>query len=155
MSPLEMGGDLQWLIDEHKQLKALIESERSWWQEIREIGKPRFGEMGSRLAHLKTQLAAHFAHEESAEHEAVKRAVCKASPEQITQLQDEHRDFLARLENMIAKANDSGSSYASWGDLGLEFSELIHAIDEHESEELRLLTEILGRMEPSKVVSAV
>lgn len=146
MNHSETAAELQQLVREHEELRSRIESENAWWRDVREIGKPRFGEMGSRLAHLRKSLASHFEREESLEKTAIHQAVCKASPAQFDAMMGDHRDLLGRLDRMIAKANDSGGSYACWGDIGLEFSELIHAIDEHEAEELRLLAEILGRI---------
>lgn len=154
MDHSEIANELQSLVREHKELQSRIGSEHAWWREVREFGKPQFGEMGARLVHFRKRLADHFEHEEKLEETAMKRAVCKASPEQFTAMTTDHRGLLARLDSIIAKASDSGGSYSCWGDLGVEFGELIHAIDEHESEELRLLSEILGRFAPSKAAHA-
>ncbi len=150
MDQAEIAVELQHLVREHEELRSRIESENAWWREVRELGKPRFGEMGFRLAHFRERLASHFEREESLEESAIRQSVCKASPDQFQTMVGDHRDLLGRLDKIIAKANDSGGSYACWGDIGLEFSELIHAIDEHESEELRLLAEILGRIAPPR-----
>jgi hypothetical protein len=144
MSTPQTSAELHKLIQEHENLQAMIEADRAWWNEVRQIGIPRFWEMASRLGTLRQRLSEHFAKEESAEHEAVKAALQLVSPEDMRALADEHGSFLQRLDEMISKANASGG-YECWGEIGLEFSELIHAIDEHEREELRLLAETVAQ----------
>jgi hypothetical protein len=133
------------LVHEHETLQGMIEADRAWWQEIREIGIPRFWEMASRLDALRNRLSEHFAHEESVQHTAVKDALGVTSPDKIKAMADEHSDILQRLDGIISKANASGG-YECWGEIGLEFSELIHAVYEHESEEFRLLRDALGEV---------
>jgi Tat protein secretion system quality control protein TatD with DNase activity len=145
MSTNQCTAELNKLIDEHAHLQVMIEADRAWWQEVREIGIPRFWEMASRLANLRSQLSEHFSHEESAEQNAVKMALGVTSPDEIAAMADEHSDFLQRLDRIISKANASGG-YECWGEIGLEFGELIHAIDEHESSEFRLLKNALGEV---------
>jgi hypothetical protein len=135
--------ELQQLVNEHKHLQTLIEEQRAWWQEVREIGIPRFGEMASRLAVLRHRLSEHFSHEESAENDFVKAALQVFSRTEAAALAENHSNLLQRLDKIIAKANASGG-YECWGEIGLEFSELIHAIDEHETEELRRLGQTLS-----------
>jgi hypothetical protein len=134
--------ELQQLVDEHKHLQTLIDEQRAWWQEVREIGIPRFGEMASRLSVLRHRLSEHFSHEESAEHDFIKAALLVFSREEAAKLAEDHSNLLQRLDKIISKANACGG-YECWGEVGLEFSELIHAIDEHEGEELQRLGETL------------
>jgi hypothetical protein len=134
--------ELQTLVMEHRNLQALIQNVRSWWQDVREIGIPRFGEMASQLGILRSRLSEHFEHEESAEEETFKSALGVVSSAEVAAMAEQHCDILRRLDRIISKADASGG-YGSWGDVGLEFGELIHAIDAHESEELRLLKNAL------------
>lgn len=135
------------LIREHTELNAAIDAEQLWWKEVRELGKPQFGEMGVRLQTLRARLAAHFAHEERAEEEAVAEGLCKAPPAEIAAMKSEHRDLLARLDAIISKASSCGASYDCWGDVGCEFGDLIQRLHEHETAELTLLGEILGKVQ--------
>jgi hypothetical protein len=99
--------------------------------------------MASRLAALRHRLSEHFIHEESAEHDAVKAALHMASPRQAALMAEDHSQLLQRLDRMAAKAN-ACDGYDSWGEIGLDFSDLIHAVDEHERQELQQLQETLG-----------
>ena len=145
MSKNQGTAELGKLVHEHENLQGMIEADRAWWQEIREIGIPRFWEMASRLAVLRSRLSEHFSHEESVEHNAVKDALGVTSPDKIKAMADEHSDILQRLDQIISRANASGG-YECWGEIGLEFSDLIHAIYEHESEEFQLLRNALGEV---------
>lgn len=146
MTDLDPQTVLQQLLDEQRAITTLIEDERSWWHEIRELGKPRFGEMGTRLRDLRRHLATHFEHEESAEQSAVAIGACKATPDQSSQLKAVHLRLLARLDVMIERTNGSDEAYESWGDVGAEFSDLIRDLEAHEKSELELLRRILGNM---------
>jgi hypothetical protein len=145
MSTEQGPAELSNLVQEHENLQAIIEADRAWWQEVREIGIPRFWEMGSRVAALRHRLSEHFSHEESAEHNAVKEALGVTSPDQIAAMAEEHSVILQRMDRIVSKANAS-DGYECWGEIGLELSELIHAIAEHESEEFRLLRNALGEV---------
>jgi len=143
MSTNQITTELSKLIQEHADLQKMIEADLAWWQEVREFGIPRFWEMASRVAALRHRLSEHFSHEESVEQNAVKTALGVTSADQLVAMAEEHSDLLQRLDQIVSKANASGG-YECWGKLGLDFGELIHAIEEHESEELQLLRNAPG-----------
>lgn len=128
------------LIREHEELKSRIHDEQSWWKICREFGKPQFGEMSHRLGCLKTRLAAHFAHEDSLA-TGLRTPGGQPPSAELLRNADEHRDMLARLESIISKAA-ACEGYCSWGELGLEFSEFIQDLEQHESVELEALREL-------------
>ena len=137
------------LIREHEQLKSRIEEEQTWWKACREFGRPQFGEMSHRLVGLKTRLAAHFAHEDSMA-QGLRTSGCLPQGADLRRNTDDHRDLLARLEAIICKSA-ACEGYATWGELGLEFSEFINDLEQHESRELQSLRDLSASPAPLPV----
>jgi hypothetical protein len=147
MSSFDPRSELRRLVDEHHDITRQIDDERRWYAEIRQLGKPSFGEMATRLNRLRAHLAAHFDSEERVEKDAASRGECKATSELMLGLQKVHGSLLKRLDSMISRCEGCGSSYDCWGDVGTEFETVISDLHAHETEELELLARVLKTYE--------
>lgn len=123
------------LINEHEDLVLRIKAERQWWQQLRELGKPNFGQMGNRLEALRKRLAEHFAHEESAEQTAG-RALSGAA---VSESAEHHCAFLARLHRIIQQLGGCGPGFDCWGAAGEEFELFATDLQLDQEAELREL----------------
>lgn len=127
------------LISEHEDLVLRLKSERQWWQQLRELGKPNFGQMGTRLEALRKRLADHFAHEESAER-ATGRAISGTAASDSA---DQHCEFLARLDRIVRQLSGCGPGFECWGAAGQEFDLFAADLQLHQEAELRELRSTL------------
>jgi hypothetical protein len=128
--------ELPELIREHEDLVLRLKAERMWWQQLREMGKPNFGQMGTRLEELRNRLADHFAHEESAELAA--GAASPATPIAPNSAKH-HREFLARLDQIIGQLGGCGPGFNCWGAAGQEFELFAMDLQLDQEAELREL----------------
>jgi len=144
MNPTAALAELGQLVEEHRQLTRHIQGEQQWFEEVRQLGKPSFGELGSRLRGLRDKLADHFSHEEAVEQAAANRGDCKASPAVIAELKTVHGQLLARLDAVIARASGNSENYDFWGEAATESSEVFKDLHAHETDELNLLNRIVG-----------
>ena len=128
--------ELSELINEHEDIVLRIKAERMWWQQLREMGKPNFGQMGTRLETLRKRLADHFAHEESAELAA--GAAPSTGPTAPNSLMN-HREFLARLDRIIQQLGGCGAGFDCWGAAGQEFELFAMDLQFEQEAELREL----------------
>lgn len=134
-SPPRLG--LPELINEHEDLALRLKAERMWWQQLREMGKPNFGQMAVRLDAFRKRLAQHFEHEETAEHSALRAEAAWA--DHATQ----HHHFLDRLDAVIRRLNGCGPGYDCWGAAGQEFEIFAAELLIDQETELQRLRDLL------------
>lgn len=93
----------------------------------------------AKLKKLRDELQKHFRQEEEGGcmEEARSRVPCLS--EDVQTLQAEHAGFLATLDTMIAKAELIAAQAASIQELQAAFSDFLHQLHKHESEENRIL----------------
>lgn len=145
-SPSQLG--LSELVREQEDLVLRVKSDRQWWEQLRELGKPNFGQMGMRLDALRERLARHFSQEETAEHRLASPsdASVPASlhPLDPTEMEARHRLLLARLDAIIARLNGCGPSFDCWGTAGREFETFATDLQAEQESELRRLRDLLN-----------
>lgn len=123
---------------EHESLSHEIDDWRKWWGELSQMGWPRFGEMGDRLARFREHLAAHFAHEERL---GALPIVSEQSPENVAalaELQDEHRPLLEELQGLIDRLKQCEPDVDCWGNARQEFEVFLGKLYHHEEAEAKL-----------------
>lgn len=128
--------ELPELISEHEDIVLRLKAERMWWQQLREMGKPNFGQMGTRLETLRNRLADHFAHEESAELAA---GITPPAASIAQKSLMNHREFLARLDRIIQQLGGCGAGFDCWGAAGQEFELFAMDLQLEQEAELREL----------------
>lgn len=130
------------LISEHENLVLRLKAERMWWQQLREMGKPNFGQMGTRLEELRKRLAEHFAHEESIEQSA------DESNRQLAlslESKEQHHTFLDRLDGIIMRLCGCKPGFDCWGEAGQEFETFAMDLQLEQEAELRRLRSLLDK----------
>ncbi len=137
-----IGVDLLELEQEHQALQCEIEDWRQWWRELREIGEPRFGEMGGRLRQFRDHLQNHFLHEQQAsplaELESSKQPLGKC----VLQLWAEHRSLVEELDVIISRLDACGSNSVCWGDARAVFESFLDRLQAHDAGEYQLLKDL-------------
>lgn len=132
------------LLDGHEQLVDQIEAIRQWWQELDEVGRPKFGEMGDRIAEFREMLAAHFADEERG---GYLQAAIQGKPElneAAKALRKQHPQLLADTDALIEQLKSCDPLVECWRDARERFEALVEAIRRHESEENVLIDQLIS-----------
>ena len=123
------------LQNEHERLNREITELRTWWQELRQIGTPHFGEMADRIHVFRDHLADHFQHEVS-HHERVAAAQLSGNAhERLAELHAEHDEFLERLDKLQVELTAFDAAINCWGDAGCAFDTILNDLEEHERNE--------------------
>lgn len=123
------------LLQEHTDLNHRIDALRDWRTQLCQLGQPRFGELGVRLAAIRDVLTQHFAAEEEGGYLS---AALKAAPQftkQADNLRRQHGDFLEDLEEMVERLTATPALYASWAEACQEFDEFLTRLRTHEHAE--------------------
>ena len=130
------------LISEHEDLVLRLKAERMWWQQLREMGRPNFGQMGTRLEQLRKRLADHFTHEETVEQSA------DGTSRQLAlslDSREQHQAFLDRLDGIIVRLSGCEPGFDCWGEAGQEFELFSMDLQLDQEGELRRLRSLLDR----------
>jgi iron-sulfur cluster repair protein YtfE (RIC family) len=126
---------LQTFLDEHLQLNRRIADLCKWWSELDQLGTPKFGEMAFRVEELRNLLAEHFAEEERGGYLASALEVAPRFAAQSAELCRQHRQFLDRLDDLIARARAAEPPSGLWRAARSEIQELLADLDHHERSE--------------------
>jgi hypothetical protein len=126
---------LQTFLDEHLELNRRIADLRKWWSELDQLGIPKFGEMAFRVEELRHLLAEHFAEEERGGYLASALEVAPRFAAQSAELYRQHREFLDRLDDLIARARAAEPPPGLWRAARSEIEELLTDLDRHERSE--------------------
>ncbi len=136
------------LEQEHQALRQEVEEWREWWRELRDLGQPRFGEMGERLAQFQAHLQSHFRHEEQCVPLPESANMPSGAGERIHRWRNDHEQLLSKLDAIITQLTECGTNFACWGDARTEFEAFLDHLQRHDAEELELFEE-LERLEVS------
>lgn len=128
--------DAERLLSEHHNLILHIRSVRDWTRGVTELGMPRFGELGSRLAPFREELASHFKEEESGRYS---REAPFDTAEKMAELKAQHRTILQQLDSLIGKLRATEPEFRSWQAAVEQVESLISTICEHERHETAVL----------------
>jgi chromosome segregation ATPase len=120
---------------EHSSLEREIADWRQWWAELKELGRPQFGEMGDRLAQFREHLASHFAHEESQKALNLVENLPPETVRQLAKLRDEHGGLLEELDRLIERLQACKPQFDCWSDARKQFDAFLTRLDTHESAE--------------------
>jgi hypothetical protein len=126
---------------EHEALRQEVADWRVWWRELRELGQPRYDEMGSRLRQFRGHLLRHFRHEETAGPLAEGASEPTPNGYRVRQLFGEHDQVLAQLDRLITQLN-AGDCFASWEAARGGFESILEVLHAHDASEHWLLDEI-------------
>lgn len=127
--------DARQLIDQHNAIQREISDWREWWYELKELGDPRFEEMGVRLGKLYEQLVKHFQLEERSGFFDRMRETHPERRRDVVDLQHQHRHLLASLERIVARLSGPETGYKGWGAAHRDFEEFLDRLHSHEVEE--------------------
>jgi hypothetical protein len=112
---------------------------RQWMQEIEEFGVPHFGEFGFRLQCYRDRLATEFSNEETwcrSNGDSDRHAECR---QELSELSQQHGQFLDELDNMAIKLQQDHPPYESWQETARQFAEIQLEIDRHKGREQQLI----------------
>jgi iron-sulfur cluster repair protein YtfE (RIC family) len=124
---------------EELRIHQAIEDWRKWWQELRDLGKPDFGQMGDRLIRFRNDLAKHFLHEEtSSPLIAMAREADESFQERVAALWREHTALLRELDSLIDQLKSCGPALGCWSDARDAFESFLDRLRAHEEVESRL-----------------
>lgn len=128
------------LRNEHVHIdQALLELQRLFSQTAESRESDPVVMLLEKLKTLRLELQKHFRDEEDGGclEEARSRVPCLS--EDVLALEGEHAEFLATLDTMIAKAEALAAQAATIHELQATFSDFLHRLHKHESEENRIL----------------
>lgn len=138
MTPEESRAVLHQLEHEQQEITQAIREWRAWWNEIRNWGIPRFGEMASRLNAIRDQLQAHF--------ERAERVGCLGAPAKRAQAQErarrlkaEHSGMLTELASLVDHFRNCPCDESCWGDARADFEAFLTRLDDYERRETELI----------------
>jgi hypothetical protein len=119
----------------HEALQRSVEELRLWWWEVEELGKPRFGEMGTRIHALRELLSEHFRLEEDGGYlkEPLNAAPHLASQTQT--LRAEHAAILDDLERLARRLEAAPCELDCWTAAWHELAAVLARLERHEHEE--------------------
>ena len=132
------------LLAEHRELMRKVAELRQWWEQLDELGSPRFGEMGDRLSELREVLATHFADEEEGGYLASALAVAPQFSERAAQLQKQHAEFLQTLERIIADLKAPEPRCQGWNEARLRVEKFLAQLRQHEAAENAIVQSAFG-----------
>lgn len=132
------------LLQEHRELLAEIDGLRAWWRETGELGQPRFGEMGERVAHLRTRLAEHFAFEEQGGYLAELLETAPNVAARAASLEHQHPALLHALEDLAERLREEPPRFESWSEARMVFEQFVHRFHDHEHAEHELIQTYLA-----------
>jgi Hemerythrin HHE cation binding domain len=135
---------LHTFVEEHLELNRQIAELRKWWSELDELGLPKFGEMAFRVEELRNLLAEHFDEEER---NGILDSAAKVAPEfaaQSARFQQEHHQFLDRLDRLIAEARLPQPPSALWRSARHEIEDVLSVLKQHEESENALVQAAYG-----------
>lgn len=123
------------LVQEHNELNQRIDALREWRTQLCQLGQPRFGELGTRLRGIRELLTDHFTAEEAGGYLA---AALKTAPQfarRAEELQKQHGELLADLDEMAVRLTSSPPQYENWAEACREFDEFLTRLRTHEHAE--------------------
>ncbi|SFH56969.1 hemerythrin domain-containing protein [Planctomicrobium piriforme] len=123
---------------EQQRIDAAIADWRQWWTELKELGKPHFGEMGMRLSKVLDRLTAHFEHEERTGFLVQITNDAGADPDTPLKLIQEHDELLNELKDLIHRLQTCCESGFSWGEARRAVDAFLERLRQHEHEESEL-----------------
>lgn len=132
------------LLEEHRELIAKIAEFSQWWEEVDELGVPRFAEMGDRLQSLRDLLVRHFADEEAGGYLAGVLEVAPRFSREIEELQPQHGELLATLDDFIPRLKSDTPPFGSWQATWHEFDAFLADLRRHEGRENAVVQSAYG-----------
>lgn len=123
------------LIEEHGHLSEEIGDLRRWWQEVADLGKPRFGEMAHRVRTLQRSLERHFEQEELGGYLGNVLECFPEMAEEVGLLHDQHEQFSKTLRSLVSRLESETPPFESWQHAGREFEGFLAELSRHESRE--------------------
>jgi len=131
-STLISSGPLQ---EAHEALRQTVEELRGWWQEVEQLGKPRFGEMGTRVESLRSIVAEHFQLEEAGGYLKEPLNAAPHLAEQAQRLKSDHAAVLSELEHLAQRLEASPCEVDCWTAAWHELAAILARLEQHEHEE--------------------
>jgi hypothetical protein len=119
----------------HEALQRSVQELRLWWREVEELGKPRFGEMGTRIHALRELLSEHFRLEEDG---GYLKEPLYAAPHLATQAQTlraEHSAILDDLERLARRLEAAPCELDCWTAAWHELAAVLARLERHEHDE--------------------
>jgi hypothetical protein len=133
--------DLNTLLAEHRDLLDAISGLRNWCDEVAQGGRPRFGEMGSRVRMLRRRLTKHFALEERGGYLAQALVAAPQFTREAEALRQQHRQLLDELADGLAA---STPPFQGWQDARQQLEHTLHSLAGHEAAETRIVQTAVG-----------
>lgn len=125
---------------EHEALRGLLD-------EVRRVLEAReWHSAGVRgvLVQLRQQLFQHFTHEEQGGYFSTLVAAAPQLANRARALENEHRDLLVQVDQLLEAAALAGHNAARRGQIRLDYAGFVRLMERHEVEEDRLIQEANG-----------
>jgi hypothetical protein len=126
-------------LNEHRDLMHRVSHLRGWWNEVAELGMPRFGELASRLVELRDILADHFRREEQGGYMTPALSAAPQLARQVSELQSQHEVLLERIDDLVSRLRCCDPAFPGWQVAKEEFEEILSDLREHEVAENMLM----------------
>ena len=135
----EQVADLNALLAEHRDLLGEISGLRHWCDEVAQGGRPRFGEMGSRVRMFRRRLTKHFALEERGGYLSEALAAAPRFTPEAEALRRQHRQMLDELDQLADGLAASPPPFAGWQEARGKLEETLNRLRAHEAAETRIV----------------
>jgi hypothetical protein len=129
---------LDMIVREHAELDRRIQAFLDWWRQLRELGSPRFNEMGVRMQSLREALAEHMRHEEASPLLDERIAAAPDVESARDRLRSEHQEILENLDRLSERLRACECDYCCWSEALNEFEAALRLLRRHEEAEVRL-----------------
>jgi hypothetical protein len=126
------------LQEAHALLHREIDDLREWCHEVKEIGQPRFGQLGLRLHALREHVAEHFAEEERGGYMSPVVAADPRFAAPAAELLAEHARILERFDAVAEQLAASPPRYGCWSEGENDLCSLLADLERHEHAEIEL-----------------
>jgi hemerythrin-like domain-containing protein len=140
---------------EDRELEACLDEVRDWMREVSQLGIPHFGETATRLRPFHDRLVLHFDREDKMIGQLAQHYP-SSSPEVSavrTQSDHDHKHLLVRLDDLMARLNQTEPPFASWQAAMEEVELFVDVLEQHEERESESI-KILMPSEPHRLDSS-
>lgn len=133
--PLTLTSNSGPLQEAHAALGRSVQDLRTWWREVQEMGQPRFGEMGARVAAVREIVAQHFRLEEEGGYLQEPVAAAPQLARRAQALLADHAAILADLDRLAERLAGSPCDLKCWTEAWHELAAVLARLEQHEHDE--------------------
>jgi len=135
LSTERLGQLIQLWNSEHVDLSKNIQDTSIWLGQVSQLGRPRFGELATRLSVMRDRMKRHFEHEELLGHDLRQVADCVETVSSNRRAASDHQHLLQRVDELISKLRELEPPFDSFQQAIDQVGLFVDAFEQHEEQE--------------------